>query len=167
MGLESDGDEPIRSNRYAKHGPEPMEGNIRPGTTILECVIVIALIAILTAVAIPPFQQLRDGIAVHGAAAEAHALLATARRAAIHRSATVTVDLDTVGARIIVRTGTDTLRVRELGAVHGVHLATSRATASYGPTGLGYGASNLTLVVTRGSVADTLTVSRLGRVRRD
>jgi len=37
---------------------------------------------------------------------------------------------------------------------------------AYAPNGLGYGASNLTLVLRRGERAETLVVSRLGRVRR-
>jgi len=37
---------------------------------------------------------------------------------------------------------------------------------AYAPNGLGYGASNLTVVLRRGSAAETIFVSRLGRVRR-
>jgi hypothetical protein len=36
---------------------------------------------------------------------------------------------------------------------------------TYSPTGLGFGASNLTLVITRRQTTDTVVVSRLGRVR--
>jgi hypothetical protein len=35
----------------------------------------------------------------------------------------------------------------------------------YDPRGLGFGAANLSLVLSRGDAADTLTVSRLGRVK--
>jgi len=37
---------------------------------------------------------------------------------------------------------------------------------AYAASGLGYGASNLRVIVRRGASADTITVSRLGRVKR-
>jgi hypothetical protein len=52
-----------------------------------------------------------------------------------------------------------------VGAAHGVTLRASRDTLTFAPTGLGHGASNTTIVVSRGRRADTLVVSRLGRVR--
>jgi hypothetical protein len=109
---------------------------------------------------------LLDGIAVHGAAAEVHALLGTARHLAIHRGEMVTVDVDTAADRLVVRTSAETLRVRPLGEVHRVDLAASRPATTYAANGIGYGASNMTILIERGSAAETLTVSRLGRVRR-
>jgi hypothetical protein len=47
-----------------------------------------------------------------------------------------------------------------------VRLSTSRDSIAFDVRGLGYGAANLTLVARRGSAAETLVVSRLGRVRR-
>jgi len=140
---------------------------MRHGATLLEIVLALALIAIAMAFALPAFGRLLDGMAVRSAATEAHALFGTARQVAIHRATPVTVELDTTGARIVVRTSTDTVRARELGSIHGVRLAATRATTVYAASGLGYGASNLTLVISRGGTADTLTVSRLGRVRRN
>jgi hypothetical protein len=46
-----------------------------------------------------------------------------------------------------------------------VSLSTSRDSLAFDVRGLGYGAANLTLVARRGAAADTLVVSRLGRVR--
>jgi len=64
-----------------------------------------------------------------------------------------------------VRIGTDTLRKRELGLIHEVKLSATRTSITYSPTGMGYGAANLTLVIVRGNSVDSLFVSRLGRVR--
>jgi Tfp pilus assembly protein FimT len=139
---------------------------MRHGTTLLEMVLALSLATIAMAMALPAFTRLLDGIAVRGAAVEAHALFGAARHIAIHRATAVTVELDTAGARILVRATGDTVRARELGMVHGVRLAATRSTTVYSASGLGYGASNLTLVISRGAAADTLTVSRLGRVRR-
>jgi len=140
---------------------------MRHGATLLEMVLALALITLAMAIALPAFGRLLDGMAVRGAAAEAHALFGTARHVAIHRATPVTVELDTARARIVVRASADTVRARDLGSIHGVHLAATRATTVYAASGLGYGASNLTLVIRRGDAADTLTVSRLGRVRRN
>jgi hypothetical protein len=46
-----------------------------------------------------------------------------------------------------------------------VSLGTTRDSIVFDARGLGYGAANLTLVARRGSAAETLVVSRLGRVR--
>ena len=54
---------------------------------------------------------------------------------------------------------------RPLRAVYGIVLASNRDSAVYDPRGLGYGVTNLTVIVRRGTMVDTLTMSRLGRVR--
>ena len=74
--------------------------------------------------------------------------------------------IDTANARLIVRSYADTVTERQLGQSHGVAILTTRDSMAYAPNGLGYGASNLSIVIRRGRVADTVVVSRLGRVRR-
>ena len=58
------------------------------------------------------------------------------------------------------------LIVVRLGSSHGVMLSASRDSMAYAPNGLGYGAANLTIILRRGESAETIFVSRLGRVRR-
>jgi prepilin-type N-terminal cleavage/methylation domain-containing protein len=138
----------------------------KPGFTLLELVLVLALTTLITSVAVPWANRFRDGISVGSASAEAYALFGIARHSAILRARGTVLEIDTVGRRILVLSGTDTLRARPLGALHGVRLEASGLTTSYAPNGLGVGVSNLTLIIRKGRAADTLTVSRLGRVRR-
>ena len=73
--------------------------------------------------------------------------------------------LDTARGELDLRAHGRLLAVHALGHAHGVTLAGSRDSLAFDVRGLGYGASNLTLVVRRGRAAETLVVSRLGRVR--
>jgi type II secretory pathway pseudopilin PulG len=138
----------------------------RSGFTILETLLVATIIGILIGVAIPRTRYAMDRIAVNNAASDAAGLLELARQLAMTRGGRVSVDIDSAPARITVRSGLDTIRRRDEEAMHGVHFAPSRSPVVYSPLGLGFGVSNLTLVITRGSAAETVTVSRLGRVRR-
>jgi hypothetical protein len=76
------------------------------------------------------------------------------------------VALDTAGgvARLVAEDGP--LLARPLRDVYGVRLAANRDSMAYDGRGLGVGAANLSIVVRRGAVAETVVVSRLGRVRR-
>lgn len=139
---------------------------MRRGITLVELALTVTIVCIVAAMAISGARRLLDGMSVRAAAGDAHTLFGVARQLAILGARMVTLEIDTVGTRLVVWAGPDTLRVRELGQVHGVRLAATRLSTTYGANGVGYGVSNLTLVVQRGRVADTLVVSRLGRVRR-
>jgi prepilin-type N-terminal cleavage/methylation domain-containing protein len=139
---------------------------MQAGHTLPELLVVLTIIGTLTAVAAPRVRTARDQAIVRGAASELFAALASARSAAQRRDALAVAAFDTAlgVARVIV--ARDTLLVRSLGAELGVTLRATRDSVVYGPSGRGYGAANTTLIVARGGVADTITVSRLGRVRR-
>jgi hypothetical protein len=49
--------------------------------------------------------------------------------------------------------------------VHGVRLAATRDSMTYYPDGLALGGANLSIVLSRGAAADTVIVSREGRVK--
>ena len=68
-------------------------------------------------------------------------------------------------APVDVRCAGRTLVRRSLRTIYGVTLSTNRDSAVYDARGLGYGVSNLTVVIRRAALVDTLTMSRLGRVR--
>jgi Tfp pilus assembly protein FimT len=134
--------------------------------TLFELVLVVTIIGVLTAVAIPKTRRSLDGIAVRGAAGDVANMLELARHTAMNLGTRVSVDIDSAPARLTMRAGADTLRKRDEQAIHGVRFVASRTPVVYSQLGMGFGVSNLTLVVSRGAVAETVTVSRLGRVRR-
>ena len=121
--------------------------------------------SVLTAIAVPEIGKLLDRIRVRGAVGDIQSLFSAARHLAIARSAQSTVEIDTARRTIYVSVGIDTVRTREIGAEHDVRLSASRVRMSYSPTGIGYGAANLSVVVRRSAAVDTVFVSRLGRVR--
>ena len=142
------------------------EDAMRRGITLVELALAMVVVCLIATFAVAGGRRLLDGMSVRAATGEAHTLFGVARQRAILGSRMVTLEIDTTRRQLIVRSTAETLRVRQLGAVHGVTLAATRLSTTYGANGVGYGASNLTLVVRRGGAADTLTVSRLGRVRR-
>jgi hypothetical protein len=97
--------------------------------------------------------------------AEAAGALARARDEALARHVVVGVRVDTGQATVVLRAHGDRIALYALGHAHGVSLSTTRDSIAFDARGLGYGAANLTLVARRGTAADTLVVSRLGRVR--
>jgi len=140
--------------------------SMRRATTLVELLLVLAILGILGAMVVPSAARLIDRIQVDGAATELSALFAVARHTATLRSAHAAVHLDGARATASVTIGRDTVRAVELLHARGVHLRATRDSVAYGPTGLGYGASTATVIVERGREAETLYVSRLGRVRR-
>lgn len=130
--------------------------------------VAVGLIALLSAIAFPRMGGLRDWIAADQAAREITTALAIARHSAAMR-----------GTRVRLRIAADSLRLEGLGsdgweawwgapgpARLGVRLTISNPTVVFGPTGIGWGASNTSIGLRRGSQAETITVSRVGRVKR-
>jgi prepilin-type N-terminal cleavage/methylation domain-containing protein len=138
---------------------------VRRGFTVVELTIAVVVIAILSAITMPAVAGLLDRVRVRSAVTEIESLFGAARHIAIARSAQATVEIDTAARVISVTVAGETLRRSAAGTEHGVDLAANRASMSYAPTGVGYGAANLSIVVRRGSAIDTIVVSRLGRVR--
>jgi prepilin-type N-terminal cleavage/methylation domain-containing protein len=139
--------------------------NPKAGFTIIETTVTLSVIAILSAIVLPKASGFIDAIEVRGAITEAEALFSTARHVAIARGAQTTLEIDAGLGVMSLRVGRDTIQLRELEQAHGVVLRTTRAFIVYSPTGIGYGAANLTLIIARNLAADTIFVSRLGRVR--
>ena len=137
----------------------------RTGYTLAETLLVVLIAGVAMAIAVPRGVRVLDRIVVQTAAGDVHALLATARAIAIAGATIVTVDVDSAQGTLRVRRGLEALHVRDVGPAHGVRLSSTRDSLSYGPRGLGRGAANLSIVIRRGQAAETVFVSRLGRVR--
>jgi Tfp pilus assembly protein FimT len=135
------------------------------GTTLAELLATLALAALLLLAGARGIAAAADGAAAHAAAAELRAAFATARAAAVRRGARTAVRLDSAAGRAVVHAGSDTLRRLDLAAAYGVRLRATRDSLAYTALGTGHGAANLRVVLARGRAADTVTVSRLGRVR--
>jgi prepilin-type N-terminal cleavage/methylation domain-containing protein len=138
---------------------------VRRGFTILELTVTVCILSILSAITIPWAGGVLDRVRVRGAAVEIESVFGAARHIAIARATHAVVEIDTVARSINVSVGSDTVRKRDIGAAHDVLLSATRTRMSYSPTGIGYGAANLSVVVRRNRAVDTVFVSRLGRVR--
>ncbi len=138
---------------------------LRRGITLVEQTVIISLLGILAALAVQSIGRQLDRIAVRSAAREARDVFATAREFAVARGVRTAVQIDPLSAELSAHASGDTLLRRPLGTLHNVTLSTSRDSMAYSPSGLGYGASNLRIIVVKHAAAETVTVSRLGRVR--
>lgn len=139
--------------------------SLRRAFTLPELVLVVALVGAVLAFAAGAWRALADRARVRMAAADLTSILADARDEALARQTVVTARLDTADGSVTLRSGRDTIGRRPLGALHGVHLKVTRDSIAYSALGLGRGLANARLILARGSAAETVWVSRLGRVR--
>ena len=141
---------------------------MRRGFTLLELVVVLAIVALLTTFAVSRLILLVDWVAADGAARDVTSALAVTRTAAVLR-----------GTRARLRIAADSLRIDREGpagwepyarwagpASAGVTLSVSNPEVVFSPLGIAWGLSNTRIVLRRGSQIETITTSRLGRVRR-
>jgi type II secretion system protein H len=138
------------------------------GFTLLEMLMVVILMGVVAGIVVPPLGRALDRAAVGEAAERYAALHETARQLAIARGRHTRVELDSAGHQAVVTyrlsvTRWDTLDVRPLGRAD---LSASRTMVTFSPLGIGFGASNTSIVFTSGLAAETVTVSRTGRLRR-
>jgi hypothetical protein len=151
---------PLHISRHAKR-----RRRRRHGATLIEQLWVLVLTGGVAALAIASGGALFASLDVAMAAQETVDLLALARDHAIATGDRTAVRFDVAGTRVVVHVGPDTIAVGDFHG-SGLTLAATRDSLSYAPSGLGVGAANLRLILTRSARADTITVSRLGRVQR-
>ena len=137
----------------------------RRGATLVEQLWLLVLTAGLTALAVTSGGKLFAALDVAMATQATVDLLALARDHAIASGDRTAVRFDVASTRVVVHVAHDTIAVGDFHG-SGLTLAATRDSLSYDPSGLGVGAANLRIVLTRSARADTITVSRLGRVQR-
>ncbi|GBD31853.1 hypothetical protein HRbin33_00814 [bacterium HR33] len=137
------------------------------GLTLVELTIVLGIIGALTALALPKLGGTLDRLAVGRASREAMSFYQRARMAAIFHSQRVRLEFTQDSLRATFEGPKDsTFMVWPGPARHKVKLSTSRAVIRIHPTGVGWGAANTKLVFRRGSAAESITTSRVGRLKR-
>lgn len=167
----------LRCRARSRGDASPVEGSygallsngrdtMRRGTTLPELLVVLTIVGVLGSIGLVRMSALRDRMSVRAATTETVATFALARRWAISRASRTALTIDTAASALLIQSYVDTVAYRRLGSSHGVRISATRDSMAYAPNGLGYGASNLTIVLKRGQAAETIFVSRLGRVRR-
>jgi prepilin-type N-terminal cleavage/methylation domain-containing protein len=137
----------------------------RRGFSLPELTVALAMMAVLLSIALYRFTALRDATSVRAATADLGSAFSLARQLAVSKRHMVAIVVDTGRGVVELRSGGVRIVRRELSASYGVHLGSNRDSAVFDARGLGYGLSNLSIAVRRGHFVDTLTMSRLGRVR--
>ena len=137
----------------------------RRATTLVELLVIVALIALISGLVLPPFKRGFDRLKTRAAAQETMSAFFTARAGAIALGRRTAVVFDETEGRVVVVAGRDTLLMRAISSGHGVAMSASRDSMAFFPDGLGLGGANLSIVFTRGAASDTVIVSREGRVK--
>ena len=139
---------------------------MRRGSTLVEQLCIMSVVGTLAAITVRSGLRLVDAANVHAASRDVADLFALARDQAVASGMRTAVRLDAAHGRVLVYAEADTIARLDLAQHNDVRLSTSRDSMAYAASGLGFGAANLRVILQRGLTADTVTVSRLGRVRR-
>ncbi|HTL95613.1 MAG TPA: hypothetical protein VL157_08720 [Gemmatimonadaceae bacterium] len=138
---------------------------MRNAHTLWELLAALTIVSTLAAIAAPPALRSRDRATARAAATTLRSTLASARDASLAHASVALVVVDATLATVTVIVDRDTVLRHALMGDFRSRLTASRDTIRFGPTGRAFGASNTTLVIRAGAAAETVTVSRVGRVR--
>jgi len=138
---------------------------MRNAHTLWELLAALTIVSTLAAIAAPPALRSRDRATARAAATTLRSTLASARDASLAHASAALVLGDATLATVTVIVDRDTVLRHALMGDFRSRLTASRDTIRFGPTGRAFGASNTTLVIRAGAAAETVTVSRVGRVR--
>ena len=135
--------------------------------TLAELLLAVALQAITTGLVVPRLQQPLDRLAVERAVYDFSAAHVRARMLAVTHNRVSVLQLASDSVRIRILAGNDTVSYwsRPGPAAFGVTLSGPRTWLRFHPAGIGYGFSNGSWTLVRGSTHRTAIISRLGRFR--
>ena len=144
-----------------------MHSRSRVGFTALELMIVICIAGILVTFWLPRAARLIDWITTDRAVHDMTTALAVARHGAVQQAtrARLTISADTLRIDRLQSGGWERFWTWPGPTSHGVTLQVSNPIVVFGPNGMGWGASNTTIRLSRGSHVETITTSRVGRVK--
>jgi prepilin-type N-terminal cleavage/methylation domain-containing protein len=143
------------------------------GFTVIELLMVIVIVGIMMAVAIPFFRTASQKSSARGAGDEIARLYATARAVSIQRGKLAWLVLDPststalVVASKVTGTGVDTVSQPDnLGTRYRVTFTTSTDSLVFTPRGIGANLSTTTVILTSaaGGYADTVVIYPTGKV---
>ena len=126
---------------------------------------VLAMLGLLLAMTVPRYTAATNRAAVQSAVWDAAGVFGNARRLAVTRRAFVAVSIDTVGGSLTIRAAGTRLGFQSLLSQYGVKVGATRDSMTYDPRGIGYGAADLSVILSRGQARETVFVARLGRIR--
>ena len=137
------------------------------GFSLVELAVVICIACVILGLTLPRAAHFMDWIATDHAVRQVSTALAVARHGAVMQStrARLTISGDSLRIdRLVGRAWVPWWR--QAGPARlGVTLFVSNPVVQFGPNGIGWGASNTTVELRRGSQVETITVSRVGRVK--
>jgi type II secretion system protein H len=138
---------------------------MRNAFTLLELMLVLAVLGILAGLALPHLSQAVDRIEVEGAANRLIAAHQRARIMAVTRGEVVLLSIDSTRLTVSSQGDPNSLWADIGPAATGVELAGPARRFIFSPEGITLGLSNATLQLRRGNSTRTLVISRLGRIR--
>jgi type II secretion system protein H len=144
----------------------------RRGFTLIEVLIVLTIIGIMLAVGIPTIGSQTSKGQLRSAMDAFSTMHAVAKQSAIQRGRQSRLVIDASEYKVIVLsrnaagTAWDTLRAESMSERFGVRFTTTRDTLVFSPRGIGGETSGTTVILIRGELADTLTISAAGRLMR-
>jgi len=141
---------------------------MRRGFTLTELAVVLAILALVTAITLPRLGGLLDWIAVNTAAQDVTTAVAVTRSAGVMQGSRRRLVIAPDSLRIDRWSGDSWTPLERWPGPdrHGVSLEVSNPVVVFDPIGLAWGLSNTKVVLRRGLRSETITLSRLGRVKR-
>lgn len=138
------------------------------GHTLLELMVVVTIVGIAALLTVPRVSGFLDWVAADGAAHDVTMALAVARQEAVGAGVTARLRITPESLAVDVRDTGGWVPWRRFPgpATRGVTLGVSNPEVVFSPLGAGWGASNTTVTLTRGSREERVTTSRVGRVKR-